>query len=70
MKLDKMYSFDAATRGYHYYRKYWQPEVNQKLYLSHERDNVFDVFSIKACDAEGKIMERHRCLMFSFHIIG
>ena len=26
-----------------------------KLYLSHERDNTFDVFSIKAYDAEGKI---------------
>ena len=56
MKLDKMYSFDAAIRGYHYYRKYWQPEVNQKLCLSHERDNAFDVFSIKACDGEVKIV--------------
>ena len=51
-----MYSSDAAIIGYHYYRKYWQTEVNQKLYLSHERDNAFDVFPIKACDAEGKIV--------------
>ena len=51
-----MYSFDAAIRGYHYYRKYWQPEVNQKLYLSDERANAFDVFSIKASNAEGKIV--------------
>ena len=58
-----MYSFDAAIRGYHYYRKYWRPEVNQKLYLSHERDNVFDVFSVKACDAEGK-MEVSRITKF------
>ena len=27
-----------------------------KLYLSDERDNVLDVFSIKACNAEGKIV--------------
>ena len=27
----EMYSFDAAIRGYHYYRKYWEPEVNLKL---------------------------------------
>ena len=69
MELDKIYSFDAAIRGYHYYRKCWQLEVNQKLYLSHERDNAFDVFSIKACDAEGKIvghlpMEQSRITKF------
>ena len=58
-----MYSFDAAIRGYNYYRKYRQPEVNQKLYLSHERDNAFDVFSVKACDAEGK-MEVSRITKF------
>ena len=57
MELDKMYSFDAAITGYHYYCKYWQPEVNQKLYLLRERDNAFDVFSTKACDAEGKIVD-------------
>ena len=51
-----MYPFDAAIRGYQYYRKYWQPEEYQKLYLSHERDNVFNVFSVKACDVEGKIV--------------
>ena len=54
MELDKIYSFDAAIRGYHYYRKCWQLEVNQKLYLSHERDNAFDVFSIKNVMQKGK----------------
>ena len=51
-----MYSFDAAIRGYHQYSKYWYPEVNQKLYLSHKRDNAFDVFSIKTWDKEGRIV--------------
>ena len=32
-----MYSFDTAARGYHYYRRYWQPEINQTLNLSHEK---------------------------------
>ena len=36
-----MYSFDVAIRGYHYHRKYWQPDVNQKLYLTDERNTLF-----------------------------
>jgi len=50
-----MYDFDSAVRGYHYYKKYWQPEVNQVLYLSHEKDNHFDSFAIKMCDVQGNI---------------
>ena len=53
MEFENMYDFDSAVRGYHYYKKYWQPEINQVLYLSHENDNHFDSFAIKMCDAQG-----------------
>ena len=48
MELDKMHSFDDAIARYHYYRKYWEPEVNQNLYFSYDRDNAFDVFPKKS----------------------
>ena len=31
-------------RGYQYYRKYWQPQVQQNLVYSHEKDNPYDFF--------------------------
>ena len=46
------WSFDAAVRGYHYYRKYWQPYLSQKLDCYHEPENAFDQFAIKMCIAE------------------
>lgn len=55
MEFENMYDFESAVRGYHYYKKYWQPEVNQILYLSHEKDNHFDSFAIKMCDVQGTI---------------
>ena len=56
MDFEIMYSFDTAARGYHYYRRYWQPEINQTLYLSHEKNNHFDSFAIKMCDTRGNIV--------------
>ena len=39
MDFEIMYSFDTAARGYNYYRRYWQPEINETMYLSHEKNN-------------------------------
>ena len=37
------------VRGFHYYRKYWQPQLDDELYCQHELDNLFDFFAIKTC---------------------
>ena len=37
MDFEIMHSFDTVARGYHYYRKCWQPKINQTLYLSHSK---------------------------------
>ena len=41
------WSFDAAVRGYHFYRKYWRPSLSQKLDCDHEPENAFDQFAKK-----------------------
>ena len=40
INFEIIYSFNTAARGYHYYRRYWQLEFNQMLYLSHEKKTV------------------------------
>ena len=55
MNFEIMYSFSTAARGYHYYRRYWQPEIIQRLYLFNEKNNHFDSFAIKMCDTRGSI---------------
>ena len=35
-KMENVYSFTAAVRGFHYYRKFWKPKENEKLDCSHE----------------------------------
>ena len=50
MAYAKIFEFTAAVRGYHYYRKYWNPEPEQVLNCYHERNNAFDRFAIKVCE--------------------
>lgn len=45
--------FNAAIRGYHYYRKYWNPKPGEILICIHEMDNPFDAFAIRTCNREG-----------------
>lgn len=49
----KEIEFDAAIRGFHFYRNYWKPKANEKLLCSYERDNPFDVFAIRTCNDDG-----------------
>ena len=42
----KLYKYQSAVRGYHYYRNYWQPVVGEELGCMHERDNPFDLFAM------------------------
>ena len=42
-----MFDYSSAVRGYHYYRRYWQPQPEQRLVCSHEKNNPYDFFAIK-----------------------
>ena len=46
---EKNFEFPSAARGFHYYRKYWQPQLDDELYCQHELDNPFGFFTIKIC---------------------
>ena len=48
------WSFDSAVRGYHFYRKYWTPNLSQRLDCYHEPNNAFDQFAIKMIMMEKK----------------
>ena len=45
----KLFEFNSAVRGYHYFQKYWEPEANQELDCAHVADNPYDYFAIKTC---------------------
>ena len=46
----KLFEFQSAVRGYHYYMKYWSPSKSQVLDCMHEEDNPYDFFAIKTCE--------------------
>ena len=46
---EQIFEFPSAIRGFPYYRKYWQPQLDDKLYCQHELNNPFDFFAIKIC---------------------
>ena len=52
--MENSYSFTAAVRGFHYYRKYWKPQENEKLHCTFEENNPYDRFAIKTVTADGK----------------
>ena len=54
--MENVYSFTAAVRGFHYYRKFWKPKENEKLDCSHEEHNPFDWFAIKTVTSDGMIV--------------
>ena len=39
--------FTCAVKAFHYYRKGWQPKPAEILNCRHEKNNVFDRFTIK-----------------------
>ena len=52
LKMESCYTFTAAVRGYHYYRKTWKPKENE-LRCLHEEGNPYDRFAIKTVTSEG-----------------
>ena len=49
MMACKTFQFTAAVRGFHYYKRFWNPEPEQVLNCFHEINNPFDIFAIKIC---------------------
>ena len=47
---EKVVEFSSAVRGYHHYRKYWQPKLEDHLSCRHEENNPFGYFAISVCD--------------------
>ena len=66
----KLFEHASAVRGFHYFRRYWQPKPNQVLDCSHEKDNPYDFFAIKVCDIDSGTtvghlpMENSRAIKF------
>ena len=54
--VNEIYEFMTAVRGYHYYKTYWNPVCNQRLYCSNEVGKLFDPFVIKVCKNDGEIV--------------
>ena len=59
MAFINLFEFSSAVRGYHYYRNYWQPQTEQKLVCSQEKDNPYDFFAIKVAIIESGTMVGH-----------
>ena len=47
--------FDSAIRGFHFYKRYWNPTPQEELFCHHEEENAFDVFAIKTTNKDGVI---------------
>ena len=45
----KVWTFNVAVRGNHYYRNIWNPVEDEQLSCIHELGNMFDMFAIKTC---------------------
>ena len=49
----KILEFKSAVRGYHYYRKFWEPTEEEELRCAHEPNNPYDSSAIRTCSANG-----------------
>ena len=54
MNTNKTFQFTAAIRGYHVFRKIWEPVIEEELKCAHEVGNEYDVFSVKTCQGSGE----------------
>lgn len=46
-QYDKEVRFTCAVRGFHHYRRVWDPVPEETLRCYHERNNLFDRYAIK-----------------------
>ena len=53
-EMETQHTFTAAVRGFHFYRRYWQPQEKEKLLCLYESGNAFDRFAIKTVKENGE----------------
>ena len=51
--------FDSAIRGFHFYKRYWNPTPQEELFCHHEEENAFDVFAIKTRTNKDGVIRGH-----------
>lgn len=44
------FTFPCAVRGFHYYKRIWEPQIDDDLDCEWERGNFYDRFAIKTVD--------------------
>ena len=59
MTNNKNIIFSAAVRDFHVYKASWKPKEDELLECFHEKDNPYDLFSIKVFkpDSPAEIVE-------------
>ena len=57
--MSKLFEYALAVPVYDYYRKYWQPKESQSLDFVHEKDNLFDFFTVKVMDQDAGAIVSH-----------
>ena len=58
MNAKKYIEFTAAIRGYHFYKRYWQPKEAERSECLHQVGNPIDVFAIEAVNSD-KVITGH-----------
>ena len=59
MIIINLFDYSSAVCGCHYYRRYWQPQPEQRLVCSHEKNNPYDIFAIKVTVLESGTTAGH-----------
>ena len=55
----KLCDYESTVGGYHYYRKYWQLQVQQKLECSYEKGNPYGFYAINVADISSAMIVGH-----------
>ena len=59
MTIVNLFDYSSAVPGYHYYRRYWQSQPEQRFACSHEKNNPYDFFAIKVTAPESATTVGH-----------
>ena len=58
MNAEKYIELTAAIRGYHFYKRYWQPKEAERSECLHKVYNPIDAFEIKIVNSD-KVITGH-----------
>lgn len=39
---EKVLQFPSTVKGFHYYRRFWQPSTEDEMFAKHEEDDPFE----------------------------